>query len=328
MVAFRRSASTVNRAPAEPSLNIIAMLDDERLFKPYFRGESWNGWRTVLKAIFALPMTENERAFFRTIADREPPRMVVREWWGIGGRRLGKDAAASGIATFSAATFTGQQHLRPGERALVMCLACDRDQARIILNYIRAFFRDIELLKGMVQRETATGFELTNGVDITVATNNFRSVRGRPILCAVLDEVAFWRDETSTKPDEELYKAIIPALASIPGSMIIGISSPYRKSGLLYSKYKQHYGQDGDILVTRAATRVLNPTIPQEVVDRALEEDPAGAKAEWLGEFRDDIGTWLAFETIDAAVDVDITVRPPVGHFDYQSFCDPSGGAR
>jgi hypothetical protein len=110
--------------------------------------------------------------------------------------------------------------------------------------------------------------------------------------------------------------------------MVIGISSPYRKSGLLYRKFKQHYGQDGDILVIKAPTRTLNPTIPEEVVDRALEQDPAAAKAEWLAEFRDDIGSWLAFETIEAAVDSDVTVRPPVGHFDYQSFCDPSGGAR
>ena len=43
----------------------------------------------------------------------------------------------------------------------------------------------------MVRRETATGFELSNKVDIAVATNSFRSVRGRSILCAIMDEVAF-----------------------------------------------------------------------------------------------------------------------------------------
>jgi hypothetical protein len=334
MPAGRRSTSA--RAPAEPrpaprakpALNIIDALDDEALFKPWFRGESWDGWRAVLKAIYALPMTETERAFFRTISDREPPRSVVREWWGIGGRRLGKDAVASVIATFSAAMFAGQQYLRPGERALVMCLACDRDQARIVLNYIRAFFKDIDLLKGMVQRETATGFELNNGVDIAVATNSFRSVRGRPIVCAILDEVAFWRDETSSKPDEETYKALTPALASIPGSMVIGISSPYRKTGLLYGKYKMHFGSDGDILVIKAPTRTLNPTIPQAVIDRALLDDPAAAKAEWLGEFRDDIAGFADIALIEAAVDYGVTVRPPRPGTRYRSGCDPSGGAR
>jgi len=111
----------------------------------------------------------------------------------------------------------------------------------------------------MIKRETAVGFELENGIDIAVATNSFRSVRGRPILCAILDELAFWRDDTSANPDEETYKAIKPALASIPGSIIIGISSPYRKSGLLYKKFRDHYGRDGDVLVIKAPTRTLNP---------------------------------------------------------------------
>src|SRR5205809_753397 len=87
----------------------------------------------------------------------------------------------------------GKRHierLRPGERALVACLAVDRDQAKIVLNYCRAFFSDIELFKDMVTRETSYGFELANNVDISVATNSFRSVRGRPVLCGIFDEIA------------------------------------------------------------------------------------------------------------------------------------------
>jgi hypothetical protein len=42
--------------------------------------------------------------------------------------------------------------------------------------------------------------------------------------------------------------------------MIIGISSPWKKSGLLFEKFKKHYGQDSDdVLVIRAPTRTLNP---------------------------------------------------------------------
>ena len=334
MPAGRRSASAISAQAkpcpgpkAKPALTIIDALDDEALFKPWFRGESWDGWRTVLKGIYSLPMTENEHAFFRTISDREPPRSVVREWWGIGGRRLGKDAVASAIATFGAAMFAGQRYLRRGERALVMCLACDRDQSRIVLNYIRAFFKDIDLLKGMVQRETATGFELNNGIDIAVATNSFRSVRGRPIVLAILDEVAFYQSENSASPDVETYRALLPGLATLPGSMLIGISSPYRKAGLLYNKYKEHFGRDGDILVIKAPTRTLNPTIPQAVIDRALEEDPAAAKAEWLGEFRDDIAGFADVALIEAAVDYGVTVRPPRAGVRYRSGIDPSGGA-
>jgi hypothetical protein len=310
------------------AISIDEALTDPELFQPWFPGETWDGWRAVLKAAYALPMTGDEVEFFRSIAERDPPKRRVRELWCIVGRRGGKDSVASVIAAHSAALFDQGHRLRPGERALVMCLAVDRDQAKVVLNYSRSFFTDIDLLKGMVQRETAIGFELTNSVDVAISTNSFRSVRGRPILCAILDETAFWRDETSATPDEETYKAIKPALASIPGSIIIGISSPYRKSGLLYKKFKEHYGRDGDVLVIKAPTRTLNPLIPQEIIDEAMAEDPAAARAEWMAEFRDDIAGFADIALIEASVDRGVAVRPPRAGVRYRSGCDPSGGAR
>jgi hypothetical protein len=44
----------------------------------------------------------------------------------------------------------------------------------------------------------------------------------------------------------ETYNAVKPGLATLPGSMLIGISSPYRKSGLLYTKYKKHFDRACD----------------------------------------------------------------------------------
>jgi hypothetical protein len=309
-------------------MNIVDAIDDPLLFQPWFPGSSWDHWRTILKAAFALPMTDDEHAFFRTVADRDPPRQRVRELWIVAGRRAGKDSVASVIAAHTAAMFDGRRTLRPGERALVACLACDRDQAKIVLNYIKAFFADNEMLSGMVTRETAGGLELDNCVDVAVSTNSFRAVRGRPVLLAILDECAFYRDETSATPDDETYRALRPGMATLPGAMMVGISSPYRKSGLLYSKFKRHFGkEDDDVLVVRAPTTALNPTIDPAVIAAALEDDPAAARAEWLGEFRDDIGGWADGQLIEAAVDTGVVSRPPRAN-SYVSFCDPSGGAR
>jgi hypothetical protein len=113
--------------------------------------------------------------------------------------------------------------------------------------------------------------------------------------------------------------------------MLVGISSPYRRSGLLFGKFKKHFGRDDDdVLVIRAPTptAALNPTIPASIIATAIEDDPAAAKAEWLGEFRGDIGGWADAALIEAAVDAGVTVRPPRGGVGYTSFCDPSGGAR
>jgi hypothetical protein len=71
------------------------------------------------------------------VADRAPPARRVKELWVIAGRRAGKDSIASLIGTWTAALFDGGDVLRPGERPLVMCLAVAREQASIVLNYMR-----------------------------------------------------------------------------------------------------------------------------------------------------------------------------------------------
>jgi hypothetical protein len=208
-----------------------------------------------------------------------------------------------------------------------MCLACDRDQAQIVLGYTRSYFENIAPFRAMVQRETASGFELNNGVDIAIATNSYRAVRGRTLLLAVLDECAFYRDERSATPDEETYRAVAPGLARMPGSMLIGISTPHAKRRLLYRKFTQHYGRDGDVLVIKAPSIVFNPTLDQASIDQALAEDPFGARAEWLAEFRDDLESYASLEALRACVSPGVRERLPQRQFLYRAFCDPAGGS-
>ena len=307
-------------------ISLPAALDDPKLFGPWFKGPSWNPWRAVLKAGFAVPMSREELELFRSVAERDPPRSRVRELWVIAGRRSGKDSIASAIAAWFS-SLVPYEGLRPGEAANVLCLAVDRAQAKIVLRYTKSMFDRIELLQGLVQREHAEGAELSTGAELNVIASNFRTVRGRSIACAILDEIAFWRDENSYSPDVETYSALVPGLATIPGAMLVGISSPYRRGGLLYQKWRDHYGKpDDDVLVIRAPSRVLNPTLDQRIIDDAMGRDPAVARAEWLAEWRDDIATFLNRELIESAVDNGVTVRPPVPGVSYRAFCDPSGG--
>jgi hypothetical protein len=309
---------------------ISEFLDDKEILGPWFSGVSWNGWKAVLKAMYGLPMSAKEIRFFQSIAGgRDPPKKPVKEAWFCCGRGAGKDSIASAIIAHAAAMFDQQNILRPGEKAMVACLAVDREQARIVLDYTRGYFAEGEFLHDLIETENAMGFDLTNGVRIAIFTNSYRSVRGPSMKICVLDEVAFWHSENSAKPDEETYRALRPGLARVPGSMLIGISSPYRKSGLLYNKWKQFYGRnDENVLVIQAPSRTLNPTINQAEIDRDMEDDQASARAEWNAEWRDDIAGWLEQELINAAVDRNVTVRPPLRRYAYRSGCDPSGGAK
>jgi hypothetical protein len=175
------------------------------LLAPAFPGDSWATWHAILRAAYAEPLSRRELAAFHAVAgDRDPPVRRVKELWVIADRRSGKDSIASAIATCSALT-DYRQYLRPGERASVLCLAVDRLQAKIVNRYVRGYFSSVPLLQRLAMRETDDGLELNNACEVVVATNSYRSVRGRTISAVILDEVAFWKDEDSANPDIETY---------------------------------------------------------------------------------------------------------------------------
>jgi hypothetical protein len=171
--------------------------------------------------------------------------------------------------------------------------------------------------------------ELRNEVEILVGTSNFRGIRGRTIALAILDEISFWRDESGayTNPDTEIYSALLPSLMTLraSGSMIVGISTVYRRSGLLFNKWRQHHGQDGDILVIRQPSIVFNPSLSQADIDADMELDPERGQAEWYSEFRSDLADFLDRQTVEDCVDNGIHVRPPSNNR-YFAFADSLGG--
>jgi hypothetical protein len=93
--------------------------------------------------------------------------------------------------------------------------------------------------------------------------------------------------------------------------------------------YRRYYGPGGDpsILVVQAAAREFNPTLPQSVVDRALERDQAAASAEYLAQFRSDIESFVSREAVEVCVDVGVRERMPTERTKFFGFTDPSGGS-
>src|SRR6516165_9515412 len=126
----------------------------------------------------------------------------------------------------------------------------------------------------------------------------------------------------------EILTALRPAMATIPGAMLLCASSPYSRRGILWRAFKEHWGrEDSPILVWRAPTRTMNQTIPQSLVDAALAEDPAKTAAEFLAEFRVDIETFVNREVVEAAVITGRHELAPVSGVNYLAFVDPSGSA-
>jgi hypothetical protein len=310
------------------TIGVADAMNSPKLFGPHFAGDSWNTWRSVLRATFAEPMDEAEIATFRSVAERDPPKRRVSEAVYIVGRGGGKDSIASLMASTVAVNFDPRGKLRPGEKAVVMLIAVDRTQAGIVYGYIRAYFEMTPALAALVKSIDSESIELRSGVVIEVHTNSYRSVRGRSIICAIFDEVAFWRSEDSATPDVEVHGAVAPGLARMSGSMLILISTAHKRGGLLYQRWKDYYGKDSDdVLVARGTTLQFNPTFDAKTIARQIESDPQLYNAEYNSQWRDDLSTFISRELLDAAVDRGVVVRPPVAGTSYYAFADPSGGA-
>jgi hypothetical protein len=147
----------------------------------------------------------------------------------------------------------------------------------------------------------------------------------------LLDEIAFWSDETSANPDIEVVRALEPALETLaPHSLLISLSSPYSKRGVLYRKYQRHYGKAGSkVLVWQAASMDMNPSLNADRIADKLADDPEATEAEWMGCFRRDLSSLLDIEVIRDSVDAGIHERPfdPSYLRRYVCFVDPSGGS-
>lgn len=184
------------------------------------------------------------------------------------------------------------------------------------------------MLKKEIASFTKEEIVLKNGIIIAIHSNSFRTVRGRTLCACIFDEIAFWRDDTSATPDAETYSAVLPSLATT-GGMLVGISSPYRKTGLLHTKHRQYYGVDSDdTLVVQGSSQAFNPTLTEATIVAQRLADPTAAASEWDGDFRTDLVGFLDDAVIDRAVDRARPIELPYrrGEF-YRAFTDAAGGA-
>jgi hypothetical protein len=306
-------------------------MEHPQLFARSFAGPSWNTWRAFLAAAFGLPMSEEQTALYQQCTGRKDvPTAAFGESWLICGRRAGKSRIVGLIGVYLATLFCNwRPYLAPGERGTVLVLATDRRQARVIMRYAKGLIDSVPALAAMVTNETTESIELDNGVTIEISTASYRAVRGHTVIAALLDEAAFWRDsETSANPAREVLDALRPAMATIPGAMLLVATSPYARRGIVWESYRRSFGKDDpNVLVWQAATRVMNPGVPQRIIDEAMERDISVATAEYMAEFRSDLEAFLSRDLIDAAITPGCTVRPPQSGVKFSAFADPSGGA-
>ncbi len=315
----------------KPLVSMREALDDPHLFGDVLSGDSWQAWRVLLIAMMGERLTDDERPIFSHLTKRDhEPLMPVEEFWGVVGRRGGKTRAMSVLSAYLAGLCDWRDVLVPGERGRLIYAAYNQKQASVALGYATALFTDLPLFAQLVEDVSKEVISLRNGIDLEVRAATWRGLRSITAIGAIFDELAFFHsDDLSANADREILTAIRPALATT-GGPLIAISSPFAKRGEVYAAVERDHHPEGDplILVARGASRTFNPSLPQKVVDRAMERDAAAARAEYLGEFRDDLVAFVDREAVQACIRAGVSARMPMRmHLPYFAFCDPSGGS-
>lgn len=289
------------------------------------RGTSWLTWRAVLIATVGEDLTPDEAERFRVVTDRGSEDLRVALLAAFVGRRGGKDTAAAVMVAYLA--LCRRWTLAAGEVGTVLVLAVDRDQAQVAFKRILGILQAVPLLAAEIVNTTRETIELTNGIEIKVATADGAAVRGRTLIAVVLDEFAFMPAEAAV----ELLRALRPATATTPGSLIAIISTIYASDGPAYELFRQWGVEIPGQLVVRGTTRDFNPTIPQEFIDREIELDPQGASAEYLSVPRTDISRLFDAALLDAVTRAGQRELPRLtslrgGPVQYYAGIDVSGG--
>lgn len=300
------------------------------LHYPEFAAPSWLGWRSISAAVFG-ETPEDVEFVQRVTARRQLPTAPVKALFAAAGRGSGKTRFPCALLPVYFAV--GREYdLAPGEQVYVTLFSPTRRQSLIAFRYILGLLHAVPSFAAMITRETDDTIELANGIVIDIGTADYRTVRGRSMVLAVVDEGAFLPvDENSATPDTELLRALRPALARVPGSLLLFVSSPYAQRGELYRAFQRYFGHDDIMhtLVVRATTRELNPLFDADAITEAFDEDAVSAASEYDAMFRNDVETYLAPEAIKrVVVDGRFELLPEPQHHIYRAFFDFAGGSR
>jgi hypothetical protein len=286
---------------------------------------------TLLRAIYGLPLDGDQRDLWRQCTGRATyPGSTFAEVTVVAGARSGKDSRIAAPVVCYEAVFGGhEQRLARGERGVIPLVAQDARATKVAFGYVRNYLTNSPLLVSMVAEALTNEVSLANGISIVCFPCTQGSLRSWSIPAAVMDEVAFFRFEGAANSDTEVQTSIRRGMVGFADTRLDKISTPYLKGGLLHEDFKRAFGQDDpDLLVWRAPTLLMNPSIRAGRLERERRLDPVRFAREYEAEFADDLDAFLAGTWIDTAVIHSRHRLPPRTDCWYAAAVDPMGGGQ
>jgi hypothetical protein len=288
---------------------------------------------TLLRGIYGLPLPSSghldlwHQCTGRTTYAGQPFGEVTV----IAGARSGKDSRILCPAMAYESVFGGHEaHLAKGEQAMIPLVAQDQRGTRVAYGYLRDYLTGSPLLSQMLEEPPLMSeLHLTNRITVLSFPCTLRSMRAFSIPAAALDELAFYRLEGQADSDAEIQTSTRRGMLAFPAPRLVKASTPYMKGGVVFEDFRRAWGQDDpDLLVWRAPTALMNPSVTVARLERERRLDPVRFPREYEAEFTDDVASFVSRDTVERCVIPGRHGLPPVAGVAYVAFVDPSGGAR
>ena len=150
-----------------PKVTLRQALEDEALLGSALAGPTWTAWRSILLATMGEPLTPEELETFTKFTGRTvSPSQRVDELWCCIGRRGGKSRAMSVLSVYLAGLCDYSDVLDRGEKGVVLLIAPDMKQAKVLLDYAEGTLQSTPLLSQLIDNRTKDTLTLTTGITL------------------------------------------------------------------------------------------------------------------------------------------------------------------
>lgn len=292
-------------------------------------------------------MTEVEIYEFLTekryVGPQEDPAMVallgdetINKIDLICGRRSGKTTLAAIIAIYYAIHENWKPFLKKTPFATVLILSHSREFSDEVLEMIRTFIESSKVLSRLINKQKKNSTSTMNlktpwivdsrtnnngkalqwsRVQIKVGAASSKTTRGVAAVVVICDEIAYWNLEENLKEtDAKILKAVRPALKQFGKySMLIKLSSPGIRQGVLHDEYKKDRAGElpASYAVFKAPSWVMNTILPKSEFIEEWKLDPDGFDTEYRANFTDSLSNFILPEFTDMAVLRGVKFHPP-----------------
>ncbi|HXH88194.1 MAG TPA: terminase TerL endonuclease subunit [Gaiellaceae bacterium] len=209
--------------------------------------------------------------------------IVVRK-----GRRIGMTMTASLVAAWYGTVLAPRlrEHVMNGEDFRIALVATSRDQASLMLRFIKNFLKQSPMLAEQIVSETADSLRLVSGCEIVASVCSARAHRGWPNALVIIDEAAHYVDSEGNMSLASLLEALRPSQAQFGSlALLLAISTPLDAAGTFFELEQQAAsGQFPDIAALHLPTVEARPELEPEA-ERTRLLNPRSYEREYIGNY-------------------------------------------